>query len=414
MFRLFTCVALGWLVFAGRATAEPLATKYLYEGKLAQGEKALLKHLKDTPKDDEARFGLGVIQFLRAFEKLGESLYKHGLKTGAKAEFVPPPLRAWLPENPKPEEISYEAFRNILIAFVADLEKAEATLAEVKDDKVKLPLHVGRIRLDLFGQGKPFSAAMVFGALEMKEVGTQVEKFVIGFDRADVSWFRGYMHLLMAGGEFMLAVDGKEVFETTAHRFFEKVKTPHAFLLEEDREIRFDGDWRRSVPAITDAIAFIHGMIALPVKEPARMKAVMTHLQGMITQGKEMWTHILAETDDDNEWIPSPRQKGVLGVAVNKEMIDSWLQTLNEAEQILAGKKLLPFWRGKGGMGVNLRKAFLNPPKKIDILLWVQGTAATPYLEKGTITALADPKTIDRLDRVFGGARFFGFAFWFN
>ena len=44
----------------------------------------------------------------------------------------------------------------------------------------------------------------------------------------------------------------------------------------------------------------------------------------------------------------------------------------------------------------------------------MQGTAATPYLEKGTITDLADPKTIDRLNRVFGGARFFGFAFWFN
>jgi len=327
---------------------------------------------------------------------------------------VPPPVRAWLPENPKPEKISYEDFRNILIAFVADLEKAEATLAAIKDDKVKLPLHVGRIRLDLFGQGKPFSAAMLFAALEMKEVGTQADQLVIGFDRGDVSWFRGYMHLLMAGGEFLLAVDGKEVFETTAHRFFEKVETPHAFLLEEDREIKIEDNWRRNFPPIIDAISLIHGMIALPVKEPARMKAVLTHLQATITQGKEMWTYILAETDDDNEWIPNPKQTGVLGVAVTKEMIDNWLQTLAETEQILAGKRLLPFWRGKAGVGVNLRKAFLNPPKKIDLILWVQGTAATPYLEKGTITNLADPKTIARLDRVFGGARFFGFAFWFN
>jgi hypothetical protein len=30
------------------------------------------------------------------------------------------------------------------------------------------------------------------------------------------------------------------------------------------------------------------------------------------------------------------------------------------------------------------------------------------------VTSLAEPTTIARLDRTFGGWAFFGFAFWFN
>ena len=50
--------------------------------------------------------------------------------------------------------------------FIDDLVKAEATLAEVKDPDVKLPLHVGLIKIDPFGQGKPISAAFLFGRVE--------------------------------------------------------------------------------------------------------------------------------------------------------------------------------------------------------------------------------------------------------
>ncbi len=40
----------------------------------------------------------------------------------------------------------------------------------------------------------------------------------------------------------------------------------------------------------------------------------------------------------------------------------------------------------------------------------VQGTAAIPYLEAGTVTR---PEVWQRLQRTFGG-QFFGFAVWFN
>jgi hypothetical protein len=128
-----------------------------------------------------------------------------------------------------------------------------------------------------------------------------------------------------------------------------------------------------------------------------------------------MWKHILDETDDDNEWIPNPRQKGVLGVKVTQEMIDTWLATVEEAGQVLQGKRLVPFWRGtEKDRGVNLRRAFTEP-RTFDPVLWFQGTAATPYLEKGDLTKFADPRMLERINNAFGGGRgFAGYALWFN
>jgi hypothetical protein len=416
MFRLSLCAALAALFLAAMpARAEPLVAKYLYDGKLTEGATAFEKHLAGKPDDDEVRFGLGVLQFFQSFEKLGTGLYRHGLRTRSSFPFLPRPLRDYFPENPNPEKATYPAIRKLLEGFLADLATAEATLARVKDEKVKLPLHVGKIKIDLFGTGKGMSAAILLGRLELAEQSKQAETFLVGFDRGDVCWLRGYIHFLSALTELRLALDQQELFDTVAHRFFENVETPYRFLTEEDREIKQVGLGRDNFPALADAISLIYHSFNLPIKEPARLKKVRSHLQSMVKQGKQMWKFINAETDDDNEWIPNPRQTGVLRIKVTQEMIDNWLATLDEVEQVLDGKKLLPFWRGKKGeWGVNLRKVFTDPPKRLDIVSWVQGAAALPYLEKGKVTSLADAETITRLDRTFGGPRFFGFALWFN
>jgi len=50
----------------------------------------------------------------------------------------------------------------------------------------------------------------------------------------------------------------------------------------------------------------------------------------------------------------------------------------------------------------------------IDPFLWLQRTAAAPYLEEGTITDFASPELFGRINSTFGGANFFTMAFWFN
>jgi hypothetical protein len=394
--------------------AAPLAEKYLLEGKLAEGEKALQARLKDA-KDDQARFGLGVIQFLQAYEHVGASLYKYGLRTEKSFLRPPPQVKAFLPQNPNPEPITSAALRQILQTYLDDLAKAEATLAEVRDPAVKLPLHVGLLKMDPFGQGKPISAAFLFAQAGAPEaLSKQAETLVIGFDRGDVAWLRGYCHVLMAGGELALALDGQRAFDCGAHLFFEKPETAFPFLVEKRRP--FDAAPFTDVPMWTDALTFLHHLTRLPVKEPERGKAALAHLEAAVGQAKEMWKHILAETDDDNEWIPNPKQTGVLGVKVTQEMVAIWLETLDEGEQILQGKKLIPFWRGTvDGRGVNLRRVLTEPQKTFDPLEWAQGTAAAPYLEKGPITKLADPATGARFNQAFGGPfNAIGFGFWFQ
>src|SRR5919202_6057967 len=131
---LVFCVALGWSLAASPAAADaPLAEKYLLDGKLAEGAKALQGRLNEAPQDDQARFGLGVLQFLQTFEHLGGGLYKYGLRT--EKAFLRPPaqVKEFLPQNPNPEKLTYAAARQVVQTFIDDLAKAEATLAAVKD-----------------------------------------------------------------------------------------------------------------------------------------------------------------------------------------------------------------------------------------------------------------------------------------
>jgi hypothetical protein len=323
-------------------------------------------------------------------------------------------IQAIFPQNPAPEKISNADFRKLLATWVDDLVKAEATLAGIRDDKVKLPLHVGLIKLDITGLNKPISAAALFRGIDSAIPSEVVEKFVIGFDRGDVSWLRGYCHAMCALGDFTLALDTQEWFECAAHYLFEKVETPHAFLLEDNTRDKEPQLWGDNGQPLSDLIAAIHLTLRFPIKEPERMKSCHAHLVAMTAMSKEMWRYILAETDDDNEWIPNPKQKGVMQIAVKQELIDTWLETVDEVALVLEGKKLIPFWRGKpdAGMGINLKRVFTEP-RTFDLILYIQGAGFTPYLEKGEVTKFNDLRFLGRINQQFG-TNFIGFAFWFN
>jgi hypothetical protein len=234
----------------------------------------------------------------------------------------------------------------------------------------------------------------------------------VGFDRGDIHWLRGYCHFLSAIGEVLLAIDAQEQFDCTAHLFFEKVDSPHTFLQEEPRSLDQVMSFDR--PMISDLIAYIH-LLRFPIKEKARMKSALGHLEAMLPQAKAMWKHYLAETDDDNEWIPNPKQTGVLRVNVTQDMVDTWQATLDEWQAVLKGERLVPFWRGtdRGDRGLNVRRIFTEP-RTIDPILWIQGTAATPYLEQGELTKFADPRLAGQINNTFGGMNVIGFAFWFQ
>jgi len=389
------------------ADSAPLVESYLLSGRLADGEQSLANHLKVSPRDDLARFGLGTLQLLQAIERVAQSLYHYGLRD--QSNRIPLPiLRMPLPSNPQPTKIGYADSRKILQTLVDDLAAAEKTLAAVESKEVKLPLHFGRIRLDLDGDGaigEEETLWRIYARLNraMQVSQADAESFVIAFDKADVAWLRGYCHLLMTLSEMVLAYDTHDLFDRTAHLFFEKVNSPFEFLSNGRKLFEFNQ------VDVVDVIAFIH-LLNFPVAEPQRMQSALGHLQQVIALSRVTWSELLAETDDDHEWIPNPKQTGVIpNVRITQEMVDGWYEFLDETEQILQGKKLLPFWRGNDQRGINFKRVFTEP-RKFDLVLWIQGTDIAPYLEAGEVTK---PEVWRRLDRLFRG-EFIGFAVWFN
>jgi hypothetical protein len=400
------------LIFAAPASASDAAreatARNLAAGTLAAGDAELSALVARDGKDQDARFGLAIIRFVDAVENLSAGFYRYG----ARATNGGFPLMAFfmpVPGNPNPQPITYQDFRRLLQAFVDDLAKADATLATVDDPAVKVPIDLMKIAVDVDGDGKISAVEARLVALFIRMGGPRGTQAVdadatVAFDLGDALWLRGYTHVLMATGEFLLAHDWHEAFDGTFTQFFARVVSPMAQATAAP-----DGPSLLGVSgqSFADAIAFIH-LIRWPVAEPQRMRAVRDHLKTAIDLSRRTWTAIEAETDNDREWLPSPRQtSAVVPMSVTEEQIQSWRKILDESDAVLDGTKLLPHWRF--AKGVNLRKVF-EQPTTFDLVLWMTGQAAIPYLQDGPISTAT---TWNRMTGVFGNG-WGSYLFWFN
>ena len=306
----------------------------------------------------------------------------------------------------------------MISTFVERVEHAEATLEPVADPNLSWNLDIAEVRLDMDGDGNADPNETLWsvfdGITHVRMFGRpEPEKppgsFVIGFDSGDVHWLRGYCHLLAALGDIILAYDEQRSFDRTSQLFFWEPQTPYSKLLVRTKGPEPNSPWNEA--ELSDMIAFIH-LANFPLKEPDRLAKAREHLLSMIQASRKSWELIEAETDNDREWIPGPNQTSVVpNVSITKERLATWRRFLDEADDLLNGKKLIPFWRGNSGngKGINLMKVFTEP-KDFDLVLWVQGSDAVPYLEEGELTS---PQTWTEFQRVFQG-NFIGMAIWIN
>ncbi|BAU16142.1 hypothetical protein LEP3755_67090 (plasmid) [Leptolyngbya sp. NIES-3755] len=410
--RIFFCFVLVLFTlvfpFSSRVqSATPNLESYLSSDQFQAGEAAFSAQLSQSPQDDRARFSLGVLQLMDGTERLMQLLYRYGLRQNTFTSLLPI-LRLPVPNNPKPQPITYEDTRQILQTLLADLTKVRSTLDSIQDRSLKVPIRMGLVRMDFNNDGKLETAESfwsVFTRISGIRTTEQAAKaFTINFDAGDVAWLRGYCNLISAIVETVLAYDERQLFNATAHLMFTKPQTPYPFLADGRKVFQFGDNLD-----LVDVVAFIH-LVNFPVLEPQRLTNALQHLQSTLALSRESWKLIGAETDNDREWLPNPKQKGVIpNAVVTQPMIDSWLSFIGESEQLLAGQKLVPFWRSREVRGINLNKVFTQP-QPFDLVLWIQGTAPAPYLELGKQT---DSTVWQQLLSVFGG-RFFGFAAWFN
>lgn len=402
--RIFTTLIV-LVSIIGQAHAETKTADvegYLVDGKLAEGKAVMKERVETQPEDAEAQYAVGIFSVLIAAENLSQNLYRYGLRADApRAPFVRMPV----PENPNPEELTYEKWQAVLQQFIDDLAIAEAELAKVDDPDVKLKLPVGMVRMDLNGDGKAeegetFWKVFTTVAWRAAKLDEDQKRFEIGFDKADVHWMIGYTHLLRAMAEAYLAYDTSEFFTNTASIFFAGVQSPLA-QLQTKRQNDF-------TVQIADAVLIIH-LMKFDLVEPQRMEVARQHLLTMISQSRLVWEYCTQETDDDREWIPNANQTSLTPLTVNEVRIAGWAAFLNEAEDVLEGKKLMPHWRVNDGRGINLRRVFTEPTN-FDLVGWAHGVSALPYLEEGPKVSTGTART---LSRTFEG-RFLVFAVWFQ
>lgn len=379
----------------------------LYAGRTDDAAAALQALADQDPADDQARLALGAVQFIQAVERLAQAMYRHGQRSDLHA-FMLPFFRLPVADNLAPEPLTYDMLREILQAFVGDLALAEQTLSGVDDPAVRLPLNIGLVHLDLDGDGaigQDEALWRVYARIAPMRSFTEEEAraFAIDFDGSDAPWLRGYCHLLMGIAEFFLAHDWREGFERTFHALFPGADLPYAVLLDRSAYAYDVAEFGE----IADLVAFLH-LIRWPVAEPQRLAATLAHLESMVALSRASWRLVLAETDREREWIPNPAQTGVIpGLSVTEQQVQGWMLFLDEFEALLQGRKLLSHWRL--AKGINLRRVFLEP-RSFDLVLWVQGSAAMPYLEVGP---LSTDETWQTIFELFQGD-FFSYAVWFN
>jgi hypothetical protein len=381
----------------------PDVTALLEEARLAEAAQQLIEHLR-TEEDTTARFQLGFVQVLQAVEGLGRDSYSYGLHT---RQLSMPLFRLDLPVNPEPQPLDYKRFREMLEGFAKRLATAEQTLAQVGDADVKWPIELNRIAIDFNCNKEVGHNERLWNMFLKVQTGVHQNRANVPpaprltLDTADVYWLRGYCHSLGAIADMLLAHDMQRLIDLKGYLLFKGSEPPYPKV--DLNQQQFSPSW------IVELIASIH-LLQFDIAEPERMKSAHAHMLQVIAMSRKSFEHVLAETDDDHEWIPAPHQTPAIPQAgLSREQIDGWHDLLDESEALLKGEKLVPFWRPGSEKGVNLYRVF-HEPQGFDLVLWLDGASALPYLEEGPCTTR---ETWNRFQTIFGN-NLLGFSLWIN
>jgi hypothetical protein len=414
-----TIVATG--ILAAASVAAPVQAQsgaeqlrgFLYEGRIAEG----IETFAGRPDDPEAAFGLGFLTFVSGVEGLASAFYRHGFDPErgiATSPIFGMPSSSVRSE--KPQAIDYDAYRGYLETFVEVMDEAhDLLLAASEDAGFAVEIDIMRVRIDIDGDGaasedETIGAFIAQGTgIVAPEMGLEDEfgempDASFAFDAADAIWLAGYSQVLAFHADFALAHDFGDFFDAVMHRLFPGAGLPmEGYTPVESLFMDRDSD-----ALIADAIAAIH-TLSWPVIDRERLLRARDRALGVIALSRRNWEAILAETDDNLEFIPSPYQTPVHEeMAINKAMISAWHEALDSAEKVIRGELLLPHWRF-AGVGFDL-DLYFEEAERTDLVLLLTGYGALPFLREGDIASEDDFAAVNE---VFGDD-IWGYAFWFN
>lgn len=408
MVRL-SVVAFATLIVSSPVLAGPAGDTLrtaLYAGTLSDG----LSKLEPMAAggDTEAAFGVGTLKLATAVEEFTQTLYRHGfdLPDGRPAGIERPNI----PQNSTPEPFDYAGVRQMLSTFVEELDAARVSFdAASKSGDYVVAINPADIRIDANGDGKAEEGESLAGLMTMWSHASappepsEVPHQEIGFDRADAFWFAGYTEVIAAQADLLLSHDFSSFVNATFHRFFPKAGFPMQPYAE-GGQLMFDP---ATDTGIADLVAAIH-TISWPVTDPAKLSGVRDRLKAVLSYSRKNWEAILAETDDNHELLPSPKQTPLLpDASITDEKVAAWRTTLDKADAVLDGALLVPHWRFKQGFDL---KAYFTSAKATDLVMILTGAGALPYLRDGPVASAEDFRAV----QTAFGDDWLGYAFWFN
>jgi len=402
MFHKIVTSGLLALFAALPAYAEGISTEIATTG-LAATETRLAA--LSSPTEDET-LALGAVQFLRAVEGSFQTRWRYGMTDRSG---ILPLLRLPLDDNPAAQPFDPPVVAQVFTDAEAGFARAIASFEALPDSSTAaLELNLGDIWFDVngnttrdTGEGMADFVGTFTMGISPAEMGMEPPPLPsVRFDIADAAWATAYAHLLSGVAETVLAYNPTEPLTRVINArktLAEYGPPPPSFLTGEDR-----------VPDEIDILAMVLETLHQQPDTDHAAKA-HAHFLEMIAQNRRFWSLVEAETDDAQEWLPNARQQSALGLPLQPETAALWQAVLADAEALLQGEKLIPYWRTGDAGGINLKKLFLEPAPQ-DIAGWIQGWAAVPYLEKGPLVTEGNWM---QFENMLGGDAML-FAIWLN
>jgi hypothetical protein len=359
---------------SGESDTRPIG-EILAESGLAAADAALAARTQSP----ETSFQLGGVRFLRAFETMLQTRYA---SYDGDVGFLPG-MRTPLPHN-RAARFDPAFLETALTGALTHLKGAEAALAPAVNGEfaTSLPLQAVWLDVDRNGERADWESLDVLLAGMGAAADWTRSDGTIRFDTADAEWLAAYVHMLSGMSELVLSLDPTPAIRTV---YEGRVQLERAGPLSPDPLFGTDD--------VIDQIAAV--LMTLEGKPDAtRTRSALAHFQKMIAHNRKFWPEMMAESDNDHEWLPNPSQTSPFGVAITSEVASSWQEVLSEIDDMLAGRTLVPYWRtpygfnpGERGVGVNMRR-LLSDPGDMNLVLLIQGAAVAPYLETGKLATM--------------------------
>ena len=399
MKRLVTFIAPVLLLLGSCSRTEqdiPSWDEALRQGGLAAAETSLAAQEQTA----ETAFLLGGIQFLRAVETILQVRYAN--YSGALP--IIPGMRNRLPINPD-ATFDPKFFETAMTGALKHLGQAERALETATEGEFAVKVQLNDLWFDIDADGTRDEWEGLIDLMAQLNARHGMSDFdgVIRFDTADAEWLTAYVHLVSGMAELTLSFDPTPAIRRVSEG---RAALERAGAIETPRLIGDD-----TLPETIAAIL----LAVRGVPDRDRTRAAHAHFKAMIAHQRNFWDKVERETDNDHEWLPNAKQTAAFGVAVDAGTVKAWKDVLTGIEAILDGERLIPYWRvsrrpdADVPIGINIRKLMQNPGD-MDLVLWLQGTAAAPFLEQGPLADIAAWRQFQRMTA--GDALLF--ALWFN